>query len=99
MSRSLILAAPWVVLAVVSLLHGEPVSAAAFAALCAAMAGTFVLDAWSERSAADRSYLVGIRHACEEVRREAQTRATPAEASAVLDAAERVIKLVAKEPR
>jgi len=96
--RALLLSAPWFILAIATVLNGEPVSARSFAALCAAMGATFLLEAWTSRVATETAYQTGVRHACEEVQREAKSRATPAEAQAVLDAAARVIRLAAKEP-
>lgn len=96
--RAILLSAPWFILAIAAMLNGEPVSARSFAALCAAMGATFLLESWTARIATETAYSTGVRHACEEVRREAMKRTTPAEAQAVLDAAARAIKLTTEEP-
>lgn len=98
MIRAFVLSAPWFILAITTVLNGEPASAHAFAALCLAMGATFLLESWTCRVATETAYLTGVRHACEEVQREAKSRATPAEAQAVLDAAARAIKLTTEKP-
>lgn len=94
MMRAVLLSVPWFVLAILAFLRSDPVSREAFAALCAAMGATFILESRAERIACDTAYMTGVRHACEEARRSAQEAKTPAEALAVLDAAERAMKLM-----
>jgi hypothetical protein len=96
--RALILSVPWFVLAIAVWFAGEPASHGAFSALCAILGTVFLIEARSCRIATETAYLTGVRHACEEVQREAKARTTPAEAQAVLDAAARAIKLTTEKP-
>ena len=96
--RALILSAPWFVIAIATLLRAEPPTVHAFALLSAVLGAVILSESRSCRIATETAYQTGVRHACEEVRREAKERTTPQEAAAVLDAAKRAIKLTTEKP-
>ena len=96
--RALILSAPWFVIAIATLLRAEPPTVHAFALLSAVLGAVILSESRSCRIATKTAYQTGVRHACEEVRREAKERTTPQEAAAVLDAAKRAIKLTPEKP-
>ena len=98
MIRSIALATPWIVVAALTLVRGEPATPRAFAALCVVLAFSFVMMARSEKSAAKLAHARAILDASDQINARLTACTTPIERIALLDAQKSILQLAAREP-